>query len=205
MLNKKIDLKNGSFSFSDYFKMKIDTDELIAEFGYKYEREKVELKKNTEKQDYSRLDKQIDLVLNGISLNSEIAIREFLIAPILLYLLSKFKFKIKPEKTIYFNEKLRGVLDYYIDNLKNSLVIIEAKNMDLHSGFRQLAMELIALDKLVEDRDKKIYGVVTIGTNWIFATLDRDKKILYEDSKTYHVPDNLDEILQILSNIFKAG
>lgn len=45
MLNKKIDLKNGSFSFSDYFKMKIDTDELIAEFGYKYEREKVELKK----------------------------------------------------------------------------------------------------------------------------------------------------------------
>lgn len=128
-----------------------------------------------------------------------------MIAPILLYLLSKFKFKIKPEKTIYFNEKLRGVLDYYIDNLKNSLVIIEAKNMDLHSGFRQLAMELIALDKLVEDRDKKIYGVVTIGTNWIFATLDRDKKILYEDSKTYHVPDNLDEILQILSNIFKAG
>jgi hypothetical protein len=204
MLNKNIDLKNGSFSFSDYFKMNIDIDELVAEFGYEYERKKINVKRDVEKQDHSLLYKQIDLVLNAISLNSEIAIREFLIAPVLLYLLSRFKFKIKPEKTIYFNEKLRGVLDYYIDNLKNSLVIIEAKNMDLHSGFRQLAMELIALDKLVEDRDKKIYGVVTIGTNWIFATLDRDKKILYEDSKTYNIPENLDEVLQILSNIFKA-
>jgi hypothetical protein len=46
--------------------------------------------------------------------------------------------------------------------------------------------------------------VVTIGTNWIFATLDRDKKILYEDSKTYNIPENLDEVLQILSSIFKA-
>ena len=66
--------------------------------------------------------------MNSISLNSEIAIREFLIAPILPELLAKYHFKLKSEKSIYFNKRLRGVLD-----------------------------------KLIEDRDKYIYGVVN---NW---------------------------------------
>ena len=38
MLNKNIDLKNGSFSYSDYFKLNIDTDELLSEFGFDFEK-----------------------------------------------------------------------------------------------------------------------------------------------------------------------
>ena len=207
MLNRKIDLKNGSFSFSDYFKMNIDVDELVEEFGYRYEKKEIlDRKKRENKLNYENLKKQLNIALNYINfnnLNSETAIREFLIAPILLYLLDKFKFKLNSEKNIYFNDKLRGVLDYYIDNKKNSLIIIEAKNMDMFSGFRQLAMELITLDKLVEDIDKRIYGVVTIGTEWVFVLLDREKKIIYENSKRYNLPKELDEILEILSNIIE--
>jgi hypothetical protein len=38
MLNKNIDLKNSSFFFSDYFKLNIDTDELLNEFGFSFEK-----------------------------------------------------------------------------------------------------------------------------------------------------------------------
>ena len=203
MLNKKINLKDNSFSFSDYFKLNIDIDELVEEFGYRYEKKDI-LQKNIETTQSSQtLKNQLNLVLSSISLNSEIAIREFLIAPILLELLAKFNFKLKSEKSIYFDEKLRGVLDYYIDNNRNSLVIIEAKNMDLISGIRQLAMELIALDKLIDDKEKNIYGVVTIGTNWVFVLLDRDNKIVYEHPIIYNIPNDLDKILSIFSDILK--
>lgn len=204
MLNRKIDLKEGSFSFSDYFKLNIEIDELLEEFGYIYEK-KIYIKRynKTLTQDSKALKTQLNLVLNSISLNSEIAVREFIIAPILLHLLAKFKFKLKSELTLYYDERLRGVLDYYIDNKKNNLVIIEAKNMDLNSGIKQLSMELITLDKLIEEKNKNIFGVVTIGTNWIFLTLDRQTKTIYENSKRYSIPEELDETLEVLSNIIK--
>lgn len=208
MLNRKIDLKNGSFSFSDYFKMNVDVDELVVEFGYKYEKKLLKIGESKDsKQNYKNLIKQINIALNYIysnNLNNEIALRELLIAPILLDMIAKFDFKLKFEQTIYFNEKLKGVLDYYIDNKKNNLIIIEAKNMDLIAGFRQLAMELITLDKLIEEKQKNIYGVVTIGTNWVFFAMDREKKIVYENSKRYNLPKELNGILNILSNIIEG-
>ncbi|VAW85350.1 hypothetical protein MNBD_GAMMA18-978, partial [hydrothermal vent metagenome] len=54
---------------------------------------------------------------------------------------------------------------------KNNLVVVEAKHKDLNNGFKQLAMELIALDKLTDEKEKEIFGVLTIGTDWIFATM----------------------------------
>jgi hypothetical protein len=59
--------------------------------------------------------------LNSISLNSKIAIRKFLIAPILLELLAKYHFKLKSEKSIYFDERLRGVLDKLIEDREKRL------------------------------------------------------------------------------------
>ncbi len=201
MLNKKIDIQNSSLSFSDYFKLNIDIDELVEEFGYTYTRGKTFIKDINITQSSQNLKNQLDLVLTSIPLQSEISIREFLIAPILLDLLAQYDFKIKSEKSIYFTENLRGVLDYYIDNQKNSLVIIEAQNMDLISGVKQLAIELIALDKLIDDQSKDIYGIVTIGTNWIFVILDRKNHIIHESTKRYHLPEELDEIVSILGEI----
>ena len=44
MLNKNIDLKKGSFSFNDYFKINIDIDELTKEFGYEFKKINFHLK-----------------------------------------------------------------------------------------------------------------------------------------------------------------
>ena len=143
------------------------------------------------------------MLLEYIDFNTEIAVREFLISPIFISLLKRVKFKLKSEKSIYFNKRLRGVIDYYIE-AKSNLVVLEAKHKDLNNGFKQLAMELIALDKLTNEKEKEIFGVLTIGTDWIFATIDRDKKIITKDLKVYRVPEELDKLLGILNFIIKS-
>ena len=201
MLNKNIDLKNGSFSFSDYFKINIDIDELTKEFGYEFKKTQLPFENVTAIVD-ENLTIDIKMLLENIDFDSEIAVREFLISPIFISLMKRVKFKLKSEKSIYFDKRLRGVLDYYIES-KNSLVLIEAKHKDLNNGFKQLAMELITLDKLIDEKEKKIFGVLTIGTDWIFATIDREKKIITKDLKVYRVPEELDKLLGILNFIIK--
>jgi signal transduction histidine kinase len=202
MLNKNIDLKNGSFSFSDYFKINIDIDELTKEFGYKFQKSKLPFEDvNAIVDENLKID--IDMLLEYIDFDTEIAVREFLISPIFISLMKRTKFKLKSEKSVYFDKRLRGILDYYIE-AESNLVIIEAKHKDLNSGFKQLTMELIALDKLTDEKAKKIFGVLTIGTDWIFATIDREKKIITKDLKVYRVPEELDKLLGILNFIIKS-
>ena len=199
MLNKNIDLQKGSFSFSDYFKINIEVDELLNEFGYQFRKENI-LFNQTVKFIDNKLKDEINMLLSSIEFNTEMAIREFLIAPIFICLMKKIKFKLKSEKSIYFNERLRGILDYYIES-DNNFVVIEAKYQDLNNGFKQLAMELITLDKLIDNKNKQIFGAITIGTDWIFATIDRKNKIIIKDLKIYRVPEELDKLLGILNFI----
>jgi hypothetical protein len=199
MLNKNIDLKNSSFYFSDYFKLNIDTDELLNEFGFGFEKKTIFTNIQAEK-DISILQNDLDFIVQNLDFSSEMMIREFLISPILIFMLKHKKFKLKSEKTIYFNERLKGTVDYYIEN-SSHFAIIEAKFQDLNSGFKQLAMELIALDSLIENRENKIFGAVTIGTDWIFAQVDRENKTILKDSKIIRIPEETEKLVGILSYI----
>lgn len=62
-------------------------------------------------------------------------------------------------------------------------------------GFRQFAVEMIALDK-AEGNDKEIiYGAITTGEEWRFARLHRKAKIIEQDINLYFLPTNLEIIL----------
>lgn len=201
MLNRSINFKSGTFSFSDYFKMNIEVDELLAQFNYSFKKDWIFRDKDIKSdQNIESLKKDLDMLFESIDFNSEMAIREFLISPILIFLLKHYKFKLKSEKNIYFNEQLKGVLDYYIES-SISLVVVEAKYKDLNNGLKQLAMELIAMDSLIDDKNRDIYGVVTIGTDWIFVKVDRANKIIIKDKKIVRVPEELDKLLGIFSFI----
>ena len=107
------------------------------------------------------------------------------------------------EETIYCSENLRGKLDYLIE-AKTQFVIIEAKNNDLEiGGFKQLIMELIALDKIIETQHKFLYGAVTMGTEWGFVLLERKNKVIIRDLTKYIVPDRLKNIIAILFNMLE--
>ncbi|RKZ45196.1 MAG: hypothetical protein DRQ41_00830 [Gammaproteobacteria bacterium] len=111
--------------------------------------------------------------------------------------------QIHSEETIYCRENLRGKLDYLIE-AKTQFIIIEAKNNDLEiGGFKQLIMELIALDKIVVTQHKFLYGAVTLGTEWGFVLLNRENKVIIRDLTKYIVPDRLKNIVAILLNMLE--
>jgi len=197
----KVDKK---YTFSDYFELNYPTEEIIAEFGYQYIFKELQLPKSTVVNKLDRLRQTYITKLPFISLSSEMAKREFYIAPLLFELLDYIKAKIDVEYPIDAGKNLSGTLDYLIKYTQNFL-IIEAKKGDLEKGFNQLSIELIALDKITDTSQSFLYGVVTLGDVWRFGVLDRDKKLIQKDMNAYTLLTDLEVILSVFIGILESN
>lgn len=205
IFNKKIlDLENANYSFNDYFKINIRADDLATLFGYSYELKELEFK-DVELSD--GLKAWIDDFLSHydnlrklVNLTNEMAVREFLISPVIFELVKRFDVKVDIENSVYHSDILKGSIDYILSK-KSSFIAIEAKNSDMNRGFNQLISELIALDKIIEQDDSLIYGVVTTGTEWNFALLDRKNKQIIQDNKSLYFTQDLEKIFQSILSI----
>jgi hypothetical protein len=194
--------ENKLYTFHKYFELNPPLDELLAYFGYHHNRvEKYPLPHQTVDQIFFASLKT-DLLNNILytDLTSETARRESLIAPILFKIAAYLKTSLRIEYPLRVNKQLGGKLDYYMRQA-NNLLIIEAKQGDLQRGFTQLAVELIALDKWLEDAMPLLYGCLSLGNIWQFVVLDRQTKQITEDLKLYDIPNELDSLLGILIGI----
>ena len=192
-----------SYTFSDYFKMRIRTEDVLAHFGYKKSNEEfIFAKSNIELINFEGLSNQIIEHLIHISMENEITRREFLMAPIMSFVRHLTEAKLSSEYWIEINHQLRGSLDYYLKR-ENELLVVEAKNADLTRAFTQLAVELVAIDKAEETDKEIIYGAVSTGQEWQFGRLDRTNKRFFQDINTYTVPSNLEDIVRILIGILE--
>lgn len=198
---------SGSYTFSDYFKTNADSREIAKFFGYRLQREELDLLAVPVPFPETVHTLQIDLreISKKVYINSEQARREFLIAPI-LFLLSKSMtdFRLNVEKYIFASDQLKGSLDYYLSG-QQSVVVIEAKNSDIVNGMKQLVAELIALDKLEEPEQMFLHGAVSIGDDWRFARLNRAGKEIIEDIKLYRVPEEIEILFGILFGLLGNG
>lgn len=95
------------------------------------------------------LKTRIEESLPRLSLTSEIARCEFLIAPVLTDVLHYTQATLNVEYPVAVSNQLKGSLDYLLQTRK-TLLVIEAKKEDREWGFVQLAVELIALDQWIE-------------------------------------------------------
>lgn len=197
---------NKNYSFSDYFKLDFDSEEILNYFGYSLDINRLSLPKDhIDSMEVLSLIQRIDTFLPHITLNNEMARREFLIAPILMDLVRFVSLKVKVNYWIEVNDQLKGALDYYL-KADSTLLVIEAKDENLQRGFNQLAVELIALQEwtdLSPDYDY-IYGAVSIGNVWQFSRCDRKNKVIAQDLNLYRVPTDLEELLNILVGILKG-
>lgn len=191
-------------TFADYFKLSLDIDEVAAHFGYTYARQALNLPQAPTALPWiTDLHDRLQSGLPYISLTSEMARREFLIAPIVFDLARFLQVKVKVEFPLEVSSQLRGTLDYYLQAQQN-LLIIEAKNADLQRGFIQLAAELIALDQSVDVALPILYGAVSIGEVWQFGILDRAARQIVQDVQLYRVPTDVAELVHILIAILTA-
>ncbi|MEQ8974061.1 MAG: hypothetical protein RIE73_27170 [Coleofasciculus sp. C1-SOL-03] len=204
MSKSKILQEGASYTFRSYFELPNDTDEVLAEFGYKFERQRLQLPKATREIPHlSELQQQLEDTIPYVTLSSETAKREILIAPVLTRVAVNCRRLLRIEYPLKVNEQLQGNLDYFIQS-ERGLIVIEAKRDDLTRGFTQLAVELIAL-AMLEESPQVLYGVVTIGELWVFGKLERSTSTITRDIGSYTLPDDLAELVRILVGILDGS
>ena len=185
-MRKSIFQAGRRYTFSDYFEMGQPTEEILAEFGYSFSLASLDLPLATEIDNLAieNLRAAYYALIPKVSLNSEIAKRELLVAPVLHNIVRNLDAKLHVEYAIDVDDKLSGSIDYLL-RAAHELIVIEAKKGDLERGFNQLAVEMIALAKYeADDTPELLYGAITIGEVWRFAVLDKAAKSLAKDVST---------------------
>jgi hypothetical protein len=193
-----------SYTFRQYFEMVYEPEDILAEFGYTLKRSPLSLPQSTT--DLDRLDNlktRIEESLPYVSLTSEAARRELLIAPILLDVVHYTQAQLRIEYPLTVTEQLKGSLDYYLYSV-GKLLVIKAKNADLAKGFTQLAVELIALDQWTDNAQPVLQGAVSTGDIWQFGILQREQKQIQQGFTLYRVPDDLESLVRILIKILES-
>ena len=201
-----------SLSFSDYFKLNFYPEEILNYFDYSFEMKLLTFAKNVNNlAELESLEKRLIKSLPYITFDNEMARREFLIAPVLMDLIDYTKSNLKVCYALTVNNQLRGELDYFIEsNIKSDgevnhqFLVIEAKDENLERGFKQLAVEMVALAHVIEAKQRYIFGAVSIGKVWQFGILDRQTKSVVQDLHLYRVPDDLKELMSILVAILNG-
>jgi hypothetical protein len=186
------------YSFADYFKLNFAPQDILSYFNVSLHRRALNLSHYPGSLDrLADLKMRIEESLPRLSLTSEMARREFLIAPVLMDVLHYTQATLNVEYPIAVSHQLKGSLDYLLQN-GTAFLVIEAKNEDLERGFVQLAVELIALDQWIESEQSILYGAISTGNIWQFGQFDRQTRQVTQDLNLYRVPADLDELLRIL-------
>lgn len=190
-----------SYTFADYFKLNFAPQDILAYFGVTLQRQLLTLPRYAGPLDrLSDLKTRIEESLPRLSLTSEMARREFLIAPVLTDILHYTQATLNVEYPVAVSNQLKGSLDYLLQN-GDTFLVIEAKNEDLERGFVQLAIELIALDQWIDSDQTLLQGAISTGNIWQFGQFDRQTRRVTQDLNLYRVPADLEELLRILVHV----
>ena len=158
------------------------------------------------------LKENIDL---AVSINTEKARSEMIIAPILLEIRRKLNYQISLFSGIEFNvdpgKGLNGFCDFLMSNSQEQLfictpilAIVEAKNDNLKAGLGQCIAEMVAAQLFNQQEGNEIsiiYGAVTTGTVWQFLKLEN--KVVSIDLTEYFIRD-IQKIIGILIKAMKG-
>lgn len=193
-----------SYTFFDYFKLNAGFEEIVSFWNYGFNTETLNLPKSIrEVENISELNARLNDAFSRVAMESEMARRETLIAPILLEVARNAEAKVNIEFPLDVSRQLKGSLDYLL-HTKTDFLVVEAKNEDLYRGFKQLAVELIALKEWLNDPEINfLYGAVSTGNAWQFGKLDVKNKHIVQDLNIYTVPLQLEELLKILIGILE--
>lgn len=203
-MKRQIISSEQSYSFFDYFKLNADFEEIVDFWNYGFNVEALTLPSSIQElENINELKFRLNDAFLRVGLESEMARREVLIAPILLDAARNAEAKIRIEFPIEVSKQLKGSLDYVL-HTKTEFLVVEAKNEDLYRGFKQLAVELIAFREWLNDNELKLlYGAVSTGSTWQFGKLDVEKKQITKDLNIYTVPAQLEELMRILVGVLE--
>ena len=114
------------------------------------------------------------------------------------------------QKPIVHDEMLSGTPDYLISTKSELgrpvvgtplIILVEAKKNDFEQGWGQCLAELVAAQKINDDPEFPVYGIVSDGTWWQFGRLVADA---FTQNRTSFGVDNLPLLFGAVDAVFKA-
>jgi hypothetical protein len=156
----------------------------------------------------------------ALSINTEKAKAEFIIAPLLLFVKRTLKNQISIFSGVDFNvdgtRGLNGVCDFIISRAPRQhvlsaplIAIVEAKNDNIGDGLGQCIAEMCAAQIYNQQNAatgtvpiESIYGIVTIGSAWKFLKLTGSNVTF--DLTEYYI-DNPQKIVGVILHIIQYG
>jgi len=115
------------------------------------------------------------------------------------------------KKSLAHDEILSGTPDYFISTRselgmlvvgKPLIIMVEAKKNDFEEGWGQCLAELVAAQKINEDLDFPVYGIVSDGERWQFGKLVGDA---FTQNRTSFSIDNLPALFGAINAVFKEA
>jgi len=137
---------------------------------------------------------------------------ELIILPVLreVYKTYARQYSLWIQKTLTYDQKLTGTPDYLIAARsplgktvleKPMVVAIEAKRNDFEQGWGQCAAEMVAAQKINDNPDFPVFGIVTDGRLWEFGRLVKDE--FSKNTEAYGI-DNLNALFGSLHFLFQS-
>jgi len=132
-------------------------------------------------------------------IENEAFFRENFIYPLMkLVWRNHLQLKLWINQSLFFNDELSGELDYMLSYwpketviesfiTRPMLAVVEAKQQNFIRGWGQCLAEMIACQKLNDQPDQTVFGIVSTGLTWEFAKLQR--QIFTKDLYTYSISD----------------
>ncbi|MBD2612807.1 hypothetical protein H6G94_16255 [Nostoc punctiforme FACHB-252] len=160
--------------------------------------------------DYFREDLAI-VMREGVVDNSEFAICENLIYPVLKEVWKKYssKFTLWSHQALNYDERLSGFPEYLLARRsplgkvvfdKPYFILVEAKQDNFEAGWAQCLAEMIAAQRLNEEMTITIFGIVSNGDRWQFANLNAQ---VFTKNITFYSIQELDKLFAAVNYLFQ--
>ncbi len=160
--------------------------------------------------DYFREDLN-EVMQDGVVSNSEFAICENLIYPVLKEVWKKYKTKLTiwSHQSFNYDEKLSGFPEYIIAKRsplgkvvfdKPYFILVEAKQDDFERGWAQCLAEMIAAQNLNQEINVTIFGIVSNGITWQFGKLENN---LFTLNTIFYTIQELDKLFATVNFAFQ--
>jgi hypothetical protein len=155
---------------------------------------------------------ELDLLFtDGVIDNSESAICENLIYPVLkeVWKFYRNKLTLWSHQTLIYDEDLSGVPDYIVTQRnplativfdKPYFLAVEAKQDKFEEGWGQCLAEMIAVQRINDDLEKTVFGIVSNGKVWQFGKLNAD---IFTRSRNLYTIEELDKLFAAVNYIFQ--
>ena len=115
------------------------------------------------------------------------------------------------KKPIAYDDVLSGTPDYFISTRSELgklvvgaplIMLVEAKKNDFEMGWGQCLAELVAAQKITEDLEHPVYGIVSDGTLWQIGHLVGET---FTQNRTSFSVDNLPVLFGAIDSVFRAA